>query len=336
MKVKVCNLCRSFGRKKAANNVSFELESGKIYGFVGPNGSGKTTTLRIMAGIDRPDSGDVLFDDLSVVMYPDRARKDIGYMPDSLPDFRDLRVWEYLDFFARSFGQKGEERRTLLADVEGFTGCDGFRDQFLNTLSKGMKQRVSLARALIHHPKVLLLDEPAAGLDPKARFELRNILKRLAGQGMTIFLSSHILSELQDMCDGAVIIKDGFVVASGLLNELKERMDQGVADGEHLQSAAPLTEDISGDAAQIPKEVSRVAVLIKTLGGTDELMTVLSTMDSCDGAEQTGPDEVRARFQGDDTAIPRVLSGLLAAGVPVVGVQKLEVGLEEMFLKFTM
>ena len=332
MKIKVCNICRSFGKKVAANNVSFDLEGGRIYGFVGPNGSGKTTTLRLMAGADRPDSGDVLYDDLSVVVYPDKVRQFIGYMPDALPDFNDLKVWEYLDFFARSFGFKGEVRRTIQADVEHFTGCDGFRDQYLNTLSKGMKQRVSLARALLHHPKVLLLDEPAAGLDPKARYELRVILKKLAGDGMTVFLSSHILSELQGMCDGAVIIKEGHVVAAGLMDEL-----QGQLEGDALhdtvgtkQAALEITKD-DNVLAKLP----HVAVLLKSLGDADSLRVALAGLDLCDGAEVAGEHEVRASLQGDDTAIPVIAQQLLALGIPIVGIQKLEIGLEEMFMRFT-
>ena len=332
MKVKVCNLCRSFGKKLAANNVSFELDEGKIYGFVGPNGSGKTTTLRIMAGADRPDSGDVLYDDLSVVMYPDRARQFIGYMPDALPDFKDLRVWEYLDFFARSFGYKGEARRAMQADVEQFTGCDGFREQYLNTLSKGMKQRVSLARALLHHPKVLLLDEPAAGLDPKARYELRVILKQLAESGMTVFLSSHILSELQDMCDGAVIIKDGYVVAAGLMDVLQGQLDGVAPQALNSNMAVPVADSQNETSvANLP----HVAVLLKSLGDAASLHAALAGLIMCDGAEIAGPHEVRARLQGDDTAIPAAAQQLLALGIPIVGIQKLEMGLEEMFMRFT-
>ena len=331
MNVKVCNLCSAFGKKLAANNVSFQLDAGRIYGFIGPNGSGKTTTLRIMAGVDRPDNGDVLYDDLSVVMYPDRARQFIGYMPDALPDFKDLKVWEYLDFFARSFGYKGDERRAVQADVEGFTGCDGFRDQFLNTLSKGMKQRVSLARALLHHPKVLLLDEPAAGLDPKARYELRVILKQLAERGMTIFLSSHILSELQDMCEGAVVIKEGHVVAAGLLDSLQEQLELLSTEADAAHGTPDSVHDVTMPVEQLP----HVAVMLTTLGDSASLHATLAGLVACEGADIVGPHEVRAKLRGNDVVIPEVTAQLLASGIPIVGIQKLEMGLEEMFMKFT-
>ena len=181
MKIQIDHLIRRFGKKNAVNDISFEFESGNIFGFIGPNGAGKTTTIKIMATLDQPTAGDVFFDGVSTIAYPEKVRRIVGYMPDSLPAFTDIKVWEYLDFYARAFGLKGENRRKTLADVEAFTNLTGIRDKYLNTLSKGMKQRVSLARALVHNPQVLIMDEPAAGLDPRARIELLSLLKILAG-----------------------------------------------------------------------------------------------------------------------------------------------------------
>ncbi|MBQ9445125.1 MAG: ABC transporter ATP-binding protein, partial [Victivallales bacterium] len=183
MKIQIDHLIRRFGKKNAVNDISFEFESGNIFGFIGPNGAGKTTTIKIMATLDQPTAGDVFFDGISTIAYPEKVRRIVGYMPDSLPSFTDIKVWEYLDFYARAFGLKGETRRKTLADIEAFTNLTGIREKYLNALSKGMKQRVSLARALVHNPQVLIMDEPAAGLDPRARIELLSLLKVLADQG---------------------------------------------------------------------------------------------------------------------------------------------------------
>ena len=227
MKTEVRNLTRVFGKTVAVNDISFSFEDGNIFGFIGPNGAGKTTTIRIMATLDLATSGDVFYDGVSATLYPEAVRRVVGYMPDSLPGYKDIQVWEYLDFFARSFGLKGAERTRALNDIIDFTNLGELRNKFLYALSKGMKQRVSLARALIHNPKVLIMDEPAAGLDPRARHELRTLLKILAEQKKAIFLSSHILSELQDICDGAVIIEQGRLLSAGTLNDLLAQVNGG-------------------------------------------------------------------------------------------------------------
>ena len=239
MKTEVRNLTRVFGKNTAVDNISFSFEDGNIFGFIGPNGAGKTTTIRIMATLDLATSGDVFYDGVSATLYPEAVRRVVGYMPDSLPGYKDIQVWEYLDFFARSFGLKGAERTRALNDIVEFTNLGELRTKFLFALSKGMKQRVSLARALIHNPKVLIMDEPAAGLDPRARHELRTLLKILAEQKKAIFLSSHILSELQDICDGAVIIEQGKLLSAGTLDELLAQVALRV-DGVVLELEACL------------------------------------------------------------------------------------------------
>lgn len=227
MKVVVRDLHRRFGRTKALDGLSFELEAGKIHGFVGPNGAGKTTTMRIMATLDEPDRGDVLIDGLSVVNRPQEIRHKVGYMPDGLPNHRDITVREYLDFFARAYGLRSITRKNTLDQVMDFTGLDSFSDRQIHGLSKGMKQRVSLARALIHDPELLIMDEPAAGLDPKARIELRELLTALAETGKTIFISSHILGELTDICFGAVIIEQGRLLQAGAIDGILDQEEQG-------------------------------------------------------------------------------------------------------------
>ena len=210
MKVEVTSLVKTFNRGfRAVDGLSFSFSSGEVVGFVGPNGAGKTTTMRIMATLDTPDSGDVTLDGTSAVDHPEQAHKMIGFMPDELPSRADTTVDEYLDFFARAYGLHGAAIRKAVEGVEEFTGLTGFRDRTLNALSKGMKQRVSLARALVHDPAVLIMDEPANGLDPRARIELRELVKALGENGKAILISSHILSELEEMCTSSVIIERG-------------------------------------------------------------------------------------------------------------------------------
>ena len=166
MDVRIVNLKRYFGKTKAVDDISFEFSSGHIFGFVGPNGAGKTTTMRILATLDDPTEGNAYVNGVSLVDDPEKARTYVGFMPDTLPAHRDMTVHEYLDFFARAYGLRGVKRRAVVDSVEQFTNLKGIRDKLLRALSKGMKQRVSLARAIVHDPPVLVLDEPAAGLDP--------------------------------------------------------------------------------------------------------------------------------------------------------------------------
>ena len=210
MKVEIRNLTRIFQRGfKAVDDLSFSFSSGEVVGFVGPIGAGKTTTMRILATLDIPDSGDILLDGKSILDDPALAHRAIGFMPDELPDRTDTTVEEYLDFFGRAYGLRGKALADALASVEDFTGLVSFRDKTLHELSKGMKQRVSLARALVHDPQVIVMDEPANGLDPRARIELRELVKALAENGKAILISSHILSELEEMCTTSVIIERG-------------------------------------------------------------------------------------------------------------------------------
>lgn len=219
MILEVRNLTKSYGRIKALDQVSFTLDEKGIIGFVGANGAGKTTALRIMCGLEEPDGGDVSLDGVSLIDYPDKMRRRVGFMPDALPDASDMTVDEYLRFFVNSFIEKSR-RKERFDEVVEFTGVSTFLKRRLSDLSKGMKQRVSLARLLVHDPDLLLLDEPAAGLDPRARAELHEMLKKLASQGKMIFLSSHILAELENMVSGVVIIDKGKILKYGALKDV--------------------------------------------------------------------------------------------------------------------
>ncbi|MDR2344794.1 MAG: ABC transporter ATP-binding protein [Planctomycetaceae bacterium] len=222
MEVIIAQLVRHFSNTKAVDDISFLFRDSQIFGFVGPNGAGKTTTMRILATIDEPTSGDIFVDGISVVQYPDKVRKLVGYMPDTLPAHKDITVHEYLDFFARAYGLRDPKRSKVVENIEEFTGLNEFRDKTIAQLSKGMKQRVSLARAIVHEPAVLVLDEPAAGLDPHARIELRELLKALREQGKAILISSHILPELGEICDGVAFIEKGKLLKAGKIDNIIE------------------------------------------------------------------------------------------------------------------
>ena len=338
MKIKIDHLIRRFGKKNAVNDISFEFESGNIFGFIGPNGAGKTTTIKIMATLDQPTAGDVFFDDISTIAYPEKVRRIVGYMPDSLPSFTDIKVWEYLDFYARAFGLKGETRRKTLADVEAFTNLTGIREKYLNTLSKGMKQRVSLARALVHNPQVLIMDEPAAGLDPRARIELLSLLKILAEQGKAILLSSHILSELQDICDGAVIIEQGRLLASGPLDHLMESAVQNrLASTPPMAIPQPTVE--GGQAAATPPPLVMasplIAITIRVLRDAEQVRLKLMEHPSVKQIDINSPLELVVQFDGTDEDIPPLMASLFAAGCPIVGFSKQSLGLEDVFMRIT-
>ena len=225
MDVYIVDLVRQFGKVNAVDHVTFSFGSGQIFGFVGPNGAGKTTTMRILATLDEPTSGDIFVGGKSVTQYPDDARRLVGFMPDTLPEYRDITVHEYLDFFARAYKIRQPRRRKVIEQVEEFVGLVDFREKTLAQISKGMKQRVSLARAIVHEPEVLVLDEPANGLDPRARIELRELLKALRDQGKAILISSHILTELGEICDGVVFIERGKLLHAGSLNNIISTVD---------------------------------------------------------------------------------------------------------------
>ena len=219
--VEVQSLSRSFGDIHAVRDISFAFDRGEIFGFIGPNGAGKSTTMRILATLDLPSSGDCLVDGMSTVDDADKVRHKIGYMPDSYGAYPNMTVEEYLDFFARSYQLRGAARKRSIADTMDFCQLDGIKDKLITTLSKGMKQRLCLGRCLIHDPEMLILDEPSAGLDPRARIEFRDLLKILAEQGKSIFISSHILSELEELCHGVAIIEQGELITTGNVKEMK-------------------------------------------------------------------------------------------------------------------
>ena len=224
MLLEVTNLNRTFGTLKAVDDLSFTVESGRVCGFVGPNGAGKTTTMRIITSVEEPTSGEVRVAGHSVIEYPERTRSHVGYMPDAFPTYPNLTTEEYLEFFAGAYGLRGKEKRERLATIFDFLQLETLRTRPCNKLSKGMTQRLCLARTLVHDPKLLILDEPAAGLDPRSRIQLRELLTLLAAEGKGVLVSSHILTELSEICDAVVIIERGRLTASGTVTDIMERL----------------------------------------------------------------------------------------------------------------
>ncbi len=241
--IRVTSLHRSFGTLKAVDGVTFEIPKGQVVGFVGANGAGKTTTMRILATLDYPSTGTVEILGIDVVDYPAEVRKILGWMPDDFGTYEYMTVVEYLDFFARALGFKDQERIQRISDVMEFTELDKLADRLINKLSKGMGQRLCLGRALIHDPEVLILDEPAAGLDPKARVELKHLIRILAEEGKTIFISSHILSELGEMCDALLFINNGQIIHHGSADDLKQHKDAGVLVDVQLDAESAKLEE---------------------------------------------------------------------------------------------
>ena len=220
--IELRRLHRFFGVTRAVHDISFEVQRGQVFGFIGPNGAGKTTSMRILATLELPTYGDAFVDGFSCINDPDRVRRRLGFMPDYFGTYADVNCYEYLDFFARSYGLVGRERHQALRHTMSFTRLDELAEKPIRGLSKGMKQRLCLGRAMIHDPSVLILDEPANGLDPRARIELREMVGELAANGKTVLVSSHILTELAEMCDRVAIIERGQLLAVGSVDEIQK------------------------------------------------------------------------------------------------------------------
>jgi ABC-2 type transport system ATP-binding protein len=312
MRVEVKGVTRAFGTLRAVDAASFSFGSGEVYGFIGPNGAGKTTTLRILGTLDVPTDGDAFVDGVSVVSYPDKARRVLGFMPDSLDAYKDVTVAEYVDFFARAYGLIGEPKRRRIAQVMDFTDLEVLKDKLTDALSKGMKQRLSLARALINDPEVLLLDEPASGLDPRARVELRELIRLLGEQGKAILVSSHILSELSEMCDGVVIIERGRILAEGKVSDV-EKLLRG-----HQRLAIEVVTD---EASSAGADFARLERFLLEQPGVSEV----SVSGSVLGCSYNGTAAGRAELLG----------AMIGAGFRISQFQVEEKDLEDIFLQIT-
>lgn len=302
--IEMRRLHRFFGDTKAVDDVSFSVKRGHVFGYIGPNGAGKTTSMRILATLDLPSYGDSFIDGLSCVNDPELVRRRLGFMPDSFGTYRDVNCREYLDFFARAYGVTGAERNRRLRWVLGFTGTEGMASKPIRGLSKGMKQRLCLGRALIHDPSVLILDEPAAGLDPRARIDLRRMIRDLADQGKTILISSHILTELSEMCDSVGIIEQGKLLATGSVDEIQGRRRE-------------------------KKELT-----IRILERSSEAASVLESLQHVDEVIIDG-ELLRFEFAGEVKEQAELLALLVARGFLVAECTSHRKSLEDVFLQVT-
>ncbi len=233
--VEIRHLFVMYGRTVAVKNLSFDIPQGEVFGFIGPNGAGKTTTIKVLATLLRPAGGTASIGGTNVTVHPRRVRRTIGYMPDFFGVYEDLTVNEYLHFFAAAYRLDRAKRRSVVDDLLALTDLGDKRDSPVEALSRGMKQRLGLARVLVHDPDLLLLDEPASGLDPRARIEIRELLKELKRMGKTILLSSHILHELAQVCTRIGIIEAGRMVATGSLEDIYRQL--GLMRLIHVQIA---------------------------------------------------------------------------------------------------
>jgi ABC-2 type transport system ATP-binding protein len=298
--IEVENLERDFGNVRAVRGVTFSIERGRVVGFIGANGAGKTTTMRMMVTLDTPTAGRITMAGHDVTDAPGAVRQRVGWMPDSYGTYDNMTVFEYLDFYGRAYGYSEAERGRRVAEVMEFADLLGIADRPMDRLSKGMGQRLCLGRTLIHDPEILVLDEPAAGLDPKARIEFKNLVRLLAGQGKTIFISSHILSELGEMCDQLLFIDAGRIVHSGTTESLTQH--QGVA----------------------------VLVEIRVPGDPEALFQWVSASGSC---EMTDRLKTGARIRvGADEDLHQLLCTLIADGIRVTGFFQVERRLEDAFV----
>lgn len=302
-------LTRAYGSFVALDHLNMTIGDGELHGFVGPNGAGKTTTMRILATLLKPNSGTATLDGVDVVNNPKQMHRLMGYMPDFFGVYDRLKAWEYLDFYARCYGFGYRERMHMIDNLLELVNLGEKRDSYVDVLSRGMKQRLCLARALIHDPKLLILDEPASGMDPRARAEMKNILRTLKSMGKTVLISSHILPELSEMCDALTIIDHGKLVFSGTVEAL----------GEHMNGNAPVVIRLAGDAGM--ETVQRATALIRQQPGVT-------------GVGREAENTLTVALEGGDAEAAQLLRAL-SASVPVVDFHRAPLNLEKVFMEVT-
>ncbi len=306
--IELHRLTRTFGDTIAVNQVSFEVPRGSAFGYIGPNGAGKTTSMRILSTLGLPTSGEAYIEGLSAINDPDRVRMRLGFMPDSFGTYSDTNCAEYLDFFARSHGLLGRQRTRRLRWVMDFTGLKSLASKPIRGLSKGMRQRLCLGRALIHDPSVLILDEPAAGLDPRARIELRQMIRTLASEGKTLLISSHILTELAEMCDRIGILEQGQLLVTGTVDEIRKTL----------------------------RPVHQIEI---TIAGSPESACQLLSQNESVSQLQTNvvnqKSTLQFHFNGNDEQQIAVLRQLVLADVGVLEYVRRDESLEDVFLQVT-
>jgi ABC-2 type transport system ATP-binding protein len=288
----------------AADHLSLTVPGGEIFGLIGPNGAGKTTTLKMITGLLAPTSGSITVNDVNVLEFPDEAQKQIGYLADFFSVYGNLKVWEYVDHFARACKLPPSIREARVREVIAQVGLESKYDSFVEGLSRGMKQRLGIARSIVHDPPLLVLDEPAAGLDPKARVELKDLLRHLHREGKTVFITSHVLSDLQEICTQLAIIEKGKLLRTGSVEEILR--SAGSTRRVHIRVATPGF-DLAGWLVQRGLDVE----------------------------PSSDPLSVEFPFIGNDEHIAAIVRELVEAGAPVCAVQEIADSLETIFSKLS-
>ena len=302
--LKIRNLTKRYGRYTALDSLDLQIDRGEIFGFVGPNGAGKTTTMKIMAGLLKADAGEIYIDDIKLFEDYNRLKEVIGYMPDFFGVYDNLQVMEYLEFYASAYGMETRQARRLGGHLLEMVHLEGKEECYVDELSRGMKQRLCLARALIHDPQFLILDEPASGLDPRSRFEFKEILKELRDNGKTIIISSHILMELAEMCTSIGIIERGKMILQGSIEDILEMVD----------TSNPL--------------------IIRVYDQVDTAVLLLKREEKIESLTIRG-NSIFASFSGNREEEARLLKTLIDNGVLVQSFSREQGSLESLFLKIT-
>jgi len=371
--IRVRHLWHRFGKLDVLRDVSFEVGHGEIFGFIGPNGAGKTTTIRIMATLLEPLSGRVEVDGFDVSVDPEAVRKIIGYMPDHAGVYERVTVREYLEFFADAYKVAPDANYSVVDAVMELTDLTKLSDKLVATMSKGMKQRLQLARTLLHDPKVLILDEPASDLDPRARIEIRDLLVELRSMGKTVFLSSHILTELADVCTSVAILERGRLVVAGPINDIANRLEQAAAQRAKEQAAQarvsqpvpvpgpmpmhpqmpmqqPTMQSAGSQTAILPPQnyrtevdepapqtisVARRRLKVRAFGQLDAVQNALTGVQNIFQITQVTNGLFLVTYSGDDQVIAAIVSALVANKIAVAGVEPERNELERIFLEVT-
>jgi len=338
--IRVRHLSHRYGSREVLRDVSFDVAHGEIFGFIGPNGAGKTTTIRVMATLLEPATGRVEIDGFDVAIDPDKVRRAIGYMPDHAGVYERITVREFLEFFADAYQVPDPSVVDVVLELTDLRKLDG---RLVAELSKGMKQRLQVARILLHDPKVLILDEPASDLDPRARIELRDLLLELRELGKTIFLSSHILTELSDVCTSVGILERGQLVVAGPIAALGEelaRRARGDAAARAVAEApagGPIPaarELLTPGGAAIPAAARR-RLKLRVLGDSRLVVSLLAGGVGVHQVEPYPGGLLTVDYTGDERFVADVVRHLVGQGVGIVGVEPERNELERIFLEVT-
>ncbi len=310
------NLWKYYGKTPAVSGLSLHIPEGDLFGFVGPNGAGKTTTMRIICGLLRASGGSVTVNGVDAINNTKNIKRVIGYVPDFFGVYNNLKVKEYMEFYGSMYGMYTRDIQKISGDLLELVNLSDKNEEYVDSLSRGMKQRLCVARALIHNPKLLVLDEPNSGLDPRARVEMKELLKNLSSMGKTIMISSHILSELSEMCNSVGIMNHGVLVAAGKI------------------------EDIMSGQAIPPQNMPQqnifqgVRLTMNVLGSTDMPVRILKENPMVSHISIM-ERKIEFTLNGGDKEIAAIIAGLVNAGVPIVEIKKQEKNLESLFMQVT-